>query len=212
MIILCSYSCQQITGHEEVAHASPIVIDSLPKEKPMPKKYKNLLNFQTIKIAGHAVDIVLPDSGVAYAGNIVVLPGYNYARTHWCEQTHAPQLCSLAKAKGYLLIMPEMGRSVYSSAFFPETKVDLKQYPRRQWLTDSVFSYLQKQHDLLLLEQNNYLLGLSTGGRGVALVALDKPELFSAAAALSGDFDQTKMSSDKLMTNYYGTFLKFKGR
>lgn len=214
LLLLCSlFACQSPNYNEvEASSKAAITTDSLPTKKTLPPMYKDLQNFQTIEIAGHSVDIALPDSGITYSGNIVVLPGYNYARTHWCEQAHAPQLCSLAKAKGFVLIMPEMARSVYSSAFFPETRADLKQNPMRQWLTDSVFSYLQTNHNLLLPNQNNYLLGLSTGGRGVALVALDKPELFAACAALSGDFDQTKMPTDKLMANYYGAYGKFKTR
>ena len=211
-ILLCNCQSRDKNQNLITTVSTAEKTDNFPVEKPEPPMYTNLAAFQSISIAGHAVDIALPDSGVAYAGNIVVLPGYNYPRSHWCEQTHAPQLCSLAKAKGYVLIMPEMGRSVYSSEFFPETRADLQQYPKRQWLSDSVFSYLQNSYNLLLPEQNNYLLGLSTGGRGVALVALDKPLFFSAVAALSGDFDQSKMPTDKLMSNYYGAYSKFKAR
>ncbi len=168
--------------------------------------YSGLSNFESLQVAGHWVDIALPDSTIPYMGNIVVLPGYNYSRKHWCEQGHAPQLCSLAKAKGFVLIMPEMGRSVYAQEFFAETADIFRSYPLRSWLSDELFLYLQKHHSLLLPQQKNYLLGLSTGARGAALLALDLPHLFRACAVLSGDFDQSKMKDDKLMTLFYGPY------
>jgi dipeptidyl aminopeptidase/acylaminoacyl peptidase len=50
----------------------------------------------------------------------------------------------------------------------------------------------------------NFILGLSTGGRGVALITLSNNNLFTAVASISGDFDQTLMPNDKLMEGYYG--------
>jgi S-formylglutathione hydrolase FrmB len=49
-------------------------------------------------------------------------------------------------------------------------------------------------------------LGISTGGRGAALIALDNSDIFSAVASLSGDFDQTKMPKDQIMISYYGNY------
>ncbi len=179
-----------------------------PEEKDTMPLPKGLDSFQTIKIAGHELDIALPTA--PYKGNLIILQGYNYPKHDWCAK--APQLCQRAKAEGYALIMPEMGRSIYSSEFFPETSPAMKKYPKRQWLTDSVFPYLQKQYNLLLAEQNNYIIGLSTGGRGVALLALDAPELFQAVAALSGDFDQTHIPQDKITIMYYGPYAQFQER
>jgi S-formylglutathione hydrolase FrmB len=142
-------------------------------------------------------------------GTIVVLPGWNLPVLDWCTKT---TLCQKALKQGYILIMPEMAKSVYSYELFPETRKDWLTYTTRRWFIDTLIPYFQKQYKLLLHGQKNYLLGLSTGARGVALLSLDCPEIFIKAAGLSGDYDQTQMPKDNLMTGYYGTFTSFKDR
>jgi S-formylglutathione hydrolase FrmB len=65
---------------------------------------------------------------------------------------------------------------------------------------------------LLRQSDKNFILGLSTGGRGAVLCAMRHPERFRAVAALSGDFDQRQMPTDNLMTGYYGSYKKFAAR
>ena len=60
--------------------------------------------------------------------------------------------------------------------------------------------------------QNNYIIGLSTGARGVALLCLDCKGLFKKAVAFSGDYDQSKMKKDGLCNGYYGKFDLFEDR
>lgn len=201
-ILIASFfaACNNAPKEEAEATVAPTqatIIDTMP----LPK---GIDSFMTLNIAGHAVDIAPPDSGVAYRGNLIILQGYNFPKHDWCQK--APELCRRARAEGYLLIMPEMGRSLYSSAFFAETRSDMKKYPLRTWLVDSVFSYLNERHNILLARQNNYILGLSTGAHGAALIALDRPNLFNAIAALSGDYDQTKIPNDPLIVMYYGNY------
>ena len=142
-------------------------------------------------------------------GTIVVLPGWNLPVIDWCTKT---ALCQKALEQGYVLIMPEMGKSVYSYQLYPETRKDWLKYATRQWFIDTLIPYFQKQYKLLLQGQKNYLLGLSTGARGVALLSLDCPTIFVKAAGLSGDYDQTKMPNDNLMKGYYGPYAIFKER
>ena len=162
----------------------------------------------SIKISGHWVDILYPDS-FNPKGNILVLPGWNFSRQDWCQKAN---LCKKALTEEYCLIFPEMGKSIYASQHYPETRKDWLQYPTLTWVLDSLFPHLQENYNLLQNHQKNYILGLSTGGRGVALIALRKPELFKGAAALSGDFDQTKIPQDNLMKGFYGDYDKFPQR
>lgn len=209
LLLFCSliFSCQTTEKKQSEAIDANTPKDPIVQKDTMPLP-TGLNSFQTIKIAGHELDIAMPKAH--YRGNLIILQGYNFPKHDWCAK--APQLCEQALAEGYALIMPEMGKSIYSSEFFPETRADMQKQPRRTWLTDSVFSYLQERHNLLLSKQNNYILGLSTGGRGVALLALDRPELFQAVASLSGDFDQSKMPKDRLMAIYYGPYAQFQER
>jgi esterase/lipase len=184
----CKNEKQQTIRVQETKNIYPFGLDS----------------FLSIKVGNHALDIAPATKASEYKGNIVILQGYNFPKTDCCEKI--PELCSLARVQGYCLIMPEMGKSVYSSSFFPETRSDLKKYPQRTWFTDTLIIYLNQNYNLLTREQNNYILGISTGGRGAALIALDNSDIFSAVASLSGDFDQTKMPKDQIMISYYGNY------
>jgi len=162
----------------------------------------------TLEIEGHWVDILSPQNQEVI-GNILVFPGWDFSRDDWCKNS---SLCEECLKKGYRLIMPEMGKSVYSAKFYPETRKDWQVYPTKEWVLKSLIPRLQKDYNILTTNQKNYLIGLSTGGRGVALIALAFPELFTGAAALSGDFEQTRMPQDNLMRGYYGEYGQFPER
>ncbi|NER35097.1 MAG: prolyl oligopeptidase family serine peptidase [Oscillatoria sp. SIO1A7] len=141
--------------------------------------------------------------------SVLVLPGWNFSRTNWVE--NAP-LVEYADRYGYALILPEMLQTVYASSYYPETNLRWNRLPGGQFIKEQFLPAIQKKHNLLKPGQHNTLLGLSTGGRGVALIALENPGLFVAGASLSGDFSQENMPSDNLMTALYGSFEQFPDR
>ncbi|GAB4283266.1 MAG: hypothetical protein Kow0068_08080 [Marinilabiliales bacterium] len=142
-------------------------------------------------------------------GTILALHGWNLPYTDWCTKT---RLCDSALKKGYIIILPDMGKSSYTFEIYPETRKDWAIYPTVTWLIDSAFNYIQKNFKLLLPGQNNYVLGLSTGGRGSALLALLCPDIFKACATLSGDFDQTQLINDPIYNGFYGSYKNFPQR
>lgn len=165
-------------------------------------KYVSLeIGLQTIKVNEIAVDIIVPDRAVK--GDLLVLPGWNFTRDRWCNES---DLCTKALAKGYRLIMPEMGRSVYSSKYFPQTREDWIIAPTGTWLVDTLIKHLQNKYGILLFGKRNFLMGLSTGGRGVALTAIRTGKLFKAGVALSGDYDNILIPFDAVLTGFYGTY------
>jgi len=136
---------------------------------------------------------------------LIVLPGWNLKATEWCEKT---ALCKKAKEQGFDLVFVEMQRSVYLKEYYPQTRADYKDYPTRSWLMNTVI------HPLLakkILTNTNplFVLGLSTGGRGAAILALENPEIFSGVASLSGDFNPLLQKNDALMINSLGPYSKF---
>jgi hypothetical protein len=147
--------------------------------------------------------------GVGAVGAILVLPGWNFSKNDVCMKS---DFCTEALSKGYILVLPDMLKSVYASELFPETRSDYRRYPRMKWITDTLIPFCQQNFHIFMKGENNYLYGISTGGRGVALVAENTGNLFIAGASLSGDYDQTTMPADKLMTWYYGSFEQFKER
>lgn len=142
-------------------------------------------------------------------GTFLVLHGWNLPADDWCTKT---SLCSKVLDQGYDIVMPDMGKSIYQERNYPETYPEWRVQPTRKWLSDTLIPFLQKDYALLIEAESNYLVGLSTGARGVALVLLDFPSLFKGASALSGDYDQTKMQDDYLVTGYYGPYQAFKER
>ena len=137
----------------------------------------------------------------------ILVPGF--AKSNVCEKS---EFCSLAKMMGYVLVLPEMLKSVYSSGFYNETRADWRRYPTLHWITDTLIPYCRLHFHLLERGDPNFLYGISTGARGVALVAENTDSLVLAGAALSGDYDQTSMPDDKLMTGSYGPYQKFRDR
>jgi S-formylglutathione hydrolase FrmB len=176
----------------------------LRAQVPAKPRADSLVSFQ---IAGHWVNIQYPNGPVR--GHLLALPGWNYTRKSWCD--NAP-LCRQASAAGYVLVMPEMFRSVYAAQVYPETRADLRREPTRRWLIDTLLPVLANSHQLFLPGGRNFLIGLSTGGRGVAMVALHTDSLFRAGAALSGDYEQTKIPLDRLTTLWYGPYTRFPER
>ena len=79
-------------------------------------------------------------------------------------------------------------------------------------MKDEMIPFIQDNFALLLAEQPNFTLGLSTGARGATLLALDMPELFNGCAALSGDYDQSAFPKDNLYIGFYGQMSQFKER
>jgi len=89
---------------------------------------------------------------------LLLLPGWNYPRTGWCDST---EICRKALAAGYALVAPEMGKSIYATRYYPETRQDWRRYPTLAWLMDTLTPHLQHTYGLLQQGQPNYVLGRS---------------------------------------------------
>ena len=147
------------------------------------------------------VDISEP--AVPVKAELLVLPGFGFPRNSWCTYS---SLCKRASAAGFRLIMPEMGRSVYARKIYPFTQADYRSELTLTALCDTVLADLQLQKGFLRQQVPLFVLGLSTGARGVAQICLYRPLWFTAAAALSGDYDQTLIPDDFLINAWYGSF------
>lgn len=162
---------------------------------------------KNLKVNDVFYDIYIPRNSLV--GTILVLPGWNFPRTSWIENS---DLVEYADKYGYALILPEMGKTIYASTYYPETEMKWNAIPGGEFIKTRFLREIQTRHNLLQPGQYNTLLGLSTGGRGVALIALENPNLFKAGASLSGDFSQENMPNDNLMTAVYGPFSENRDR
>jgi S-formylglutathione hydrolase FrmB len=168
-----------------------LMVDDVPYDLYIPPNYNNR-----------------PDSNLALPC-ILVLPGWDTTRNISVEKT---PLVEYANQYGYALILPEMLVTIYESRYYPETEMKWNQLPGGQFIKERFIPTIQQRHNLLKTGQHNTLLGFSTGGRGVALIALENPDLFVAGASLAGDFSQENMPNDNLMTSVYGPFDRFPER
>lgn len=181
--------------------------DSLNGVRLGPGGCRLLSGRNTVTVGNVQVEVWVPEGEPR--ADLLLLPGWNFPRTGWCDNT---MLCRKALHEGYRLIMPEMGKSIYASRYYPETRADWRHYPTGTWVADTLIPTLQKEHCLLMPGANNFMMGLSTGGRGVAMISLLEPGLFKAGAALSGDYDQTLFPGDNLMRGVYGEMTDFPER
>ncbi len=161
-------------------------------------------------IAGVQVTLIQDFQDSSNSGaTILVLPGWDFERHRWLKET---SLRALAKTRHYRLILPEMRRSIYTTMFYPETTLEARQEKTGKWLIDTFIPAIQKKYNLLTPRARNFVLGLSTGGRGAFYCAWKAPFVFIAAASLSGDFNQSKMPTDFLMKSVYGDYERNKVR
>jgi len=152
------------------------------------------------------VKIIYPSQSKA---TLMLLHGWNLPAMEWCEKT---KLCSIASDKGFTLIIPFFGKSTYHYQTYPQTRKEYLMYPTRQWMYEVLFVHLQKHFGLLKKGDENFVAGLSTGGRGAALFALENPEIFRGAACLSADFDQRKIAGEPINTGFYGPYANYPER
>ncbi|MCB1138012.1 MAG: prolyl oligopeptidase family serine peptidase [Leptospiraceae bacterium] len=173
---------------------------------------------QDLNESGVAYDLYIPepvnssqqkDNEVSSYRLLLVLPGWKFDKSRWIKET---DLKRYAREHSMILVLPQMNTSIYASAYFPETRMKWNPTPGLQYINEKLIPGLREKYGFFLPGKQNYILGLSTGGRGVALIALSNPELFKAGASFSGDFDQSVMPTDKLMAAVYGPFEKFSRR
>jgi predicted peptidase len=77
------------------------------------------------------------------------------------------------------------------------------------WVIDSLIPHLQINEHLLTPGKPNYIMGLSTGAHGAALIAEQTSGLFSGCGLLSGDYDQDALPMDKIFEATYGSHAQF---
>lgn len=192
------------------------------QENPLPPQYQvsetnsrpqssPLLLFKdtlvTINISGRKTDILFPES---FKGKVLwVFHGWNFSRKDWCKKTN---LCTEALKKGYIVVLPDLGKSIYASQFFSETWPELRKEPMLQYVTDTLIKEVSEKVPEPKNGVNWFIMGLSTGAHGTGLIVEKTDTLFSAAALLSGDYDQTKLPQDKIFQANYGPYPSFSTR
>ncbi len=161
----------------------------------------------TVDVEGVAVDLLMPED--KYVGDLLVLHPWNTSRADWCM--HA-RFCNKALKRGYRLILPEMGKSIYAQATYPETREDWRSAPTIKWVKERLIPDLRNNYCLLKEDGQNFVLGASSGARGAILLAEEMPGAFVAVAALSGDYNPAAMKGDNVYRGFLGEYESFPQR
>jgi poly(3-hydroxybutyrate) depolymerase len=158
----------------------------------------------------HQIDVhvKVPDSTLPKRGTVLLLHGWNLPALDWCEKT---TMCEEALERGYYVVLPDLKKSNYQTQVFAETRADWSNIPGLYDLTQVIIPFLQ-EICLFQTHEKNFIVGLSTGGRGVVMVCMELPGLFTGAAALSGDFDQSQIPKDNVHKGFYGNYNDFQER
>ena len=140
---------------------------------------------------------------------VIALHGYNLPSREWESESLIVQY---AENYNIVVVCPEMGKTVYEYAYYPETTEKWGPMPGGQFVSSVLIPYLRSTYGLARSRSKTGMLGVSTGGRGALLVACKNPELIGAAAGLSGDYDPSSMPRDRILAAVYGPYKDFKDR
>jgi dienelactone hydrolase len=195
------------TGGLGMGSASDDSLDRGSQDPIAPRGCQLPVGRSTVEVEGVAVDLLMPED--KYMGDLLVLPPWNAGRDEWCM--HA-RFCSKAAKRGYRVIMPEMGKSIYAQAVYPETREDWRAAPTIKWVKERLIPDLRNNFCLLQEDGHNFVLGASAGARGAILLAEEMPQLFVAVAALSGDYNPAEMKGDNIYRGFLGDYDAFAQR
>jgi S-formylglutathione hydrolase FrmB len=142
-------------------------------------------------------------NGAAGTRTLIVLHGYRQNPSDWENGTH---ISEYADTYGFVLVCPAMTTTLYESEYFPETVNTWAPMPGGVYITKVLVGFLRKNFGLAGDRKLTGIFGVSTGARGAILLAAQHPDLFGAAAGLSGDYDSVSIKNDRLLISVYGSY------
>ncbi len=163
-----------------------------------------------IKRANYDVNVyLLANNNFFTRGTVILLHGWDLSPLSWCDQT---SFCNELLSMGYHVIIPDMGKSVYASQYYPETVKTMAMYPQLPFVLDTLLPFLQDSIHILNSSHNNFLIGYSMGARGALAIAENTENIFSRLVLISGEYDQTLIPEDNILTMYFGSYQQFPER
>lgn len=143
---------------------------------------------------------------------VLALHGWNHTPEMFRDKG---DLARYADQYGLVLAIPAMGKTVYETAFYPESKKKWGAIPGTRWVGEVVLPYLRKNLPIYDDRAHTAVVGYSTGGRGALLLAAAYPE-FAFAGSSSGTFDLMRLDPKdgeyKIHAVIYGPREQFKDR
>ena len=157
-----------------------------------------------------AMNVILPQEARADTPDgklpaLYLLHGMSDDESAWLRRTSIERY---AVPLGIAVIMPDGGRSFYT---------DMARGPKYwTFLTEELPCIARSFFPLSDRREYNYIAGLSMGGYGAFKAALGRPDMFAAAASLSGALDMAALGEHaddyaEEFTNIFGYLDRIKG-
>jgi dipeptidyl aminopeptidase/acylaminoacyl peptidase len=140
---------------------------------------------------------------------LIGLHNYKGSMNEW--ETKSP-MASYADKYGFIIVCPNMGKTIYETKYYPETTRIWDGIPGGRWVAEVLVKYLREAFDIAVDREKTGIFGNSTGARGAVLIACHNPGMFGAVVGLSGDYDPLSMTEDKFLASVYGKYKDFKER
>lgn len=121
---------------------------------------------------------------------VLALHGWNHTPEQLRDKA---DLEILADRYGLVLALPAMGKSVYESSFYPQSRQAWGAIPGARWVGEVVLPRLRELYAVAGDRAHTAVIGYSTGGRGALLLAQSYDEV-AFAGSLSGTFDLARLS------------------
>lgn len=153
-----------------------------------------------ILIEGTRVIVNYPKESKDIKANLLVLPGFGFPVTSISNRTPNKTLFDSYIKEGFVVIQVDMKSSVYGK----KGNRLIKNPPDLATLETRIIRELQTKYGLF--NDKNFVIGVSTGGRGAAALIYNTGLPITAAASLSGDFDYVDRTVGEYQAalKYYG--------
>ncbi len=153
-----------------------------------------------IIIEGTRVIVNYPKESKDIKANLLVLPGFGFPVTSISNRTPNRTLFDSYIKEGFVIIQVDMKSSVYGK----KGNRLIKNPPDLATLETRIIRELQTKYGLF--NDKNFVIGVSTGGRGAAALIYNTGLPITAAASLSGDFDYVDRTVGEYQAalKYYG--------
>lgn len=129
------------------------------------------------------INVIIPDKfrGVKREGGFPVLyllHGLSDNNSVWCRNTSIERY---AENRGIIVVMPWAGKSFYSDMKYSDKVFT--------YISEELPNFCEQMFPVSSKREDRFVAGLSMGGYGAFKYALRKPEMYAAAASLSGALD-----------------------
>lgn len=140
-----------------------------------------------------------------YFRTVIALHQYGDKENEWEFNT---SIASLANKYSMVIVCPGMGKSLYETAFYPETDYKWNIIPGGKFIGEILIPFLNQKFSLATKKSGTGIIGVTSGARGAILVAENYTDKIGAAAGISGYYDQSTMQTSRMVESIYGSYKK----